>query len=166
MWSLLKLRRYASMSLQYSRGCPFHCEFCDITTLFGHKVRTKSSAQILAELQNLYDAGWRGSLFMVDDNFIGNKAKLKREVLPAMIQWMREHKHPFILSTETSIDLSDDTQLMTLMAQAGFEAVFVGIESPSEESLANAASCKTRTVIWWPALKKYKVSDWRLTGDS
>jgi radical SAM superfamily enzyme YgiQ (UPF0313 family) len=154
MWSLLKLRRYASMSLQYSRGCPFHCEFCDITTLFGHKVRTKSSAQILAELQNLYDAGWRGSLFMVDDNFIGNKAKLKREVLPAMIQWMREHKHPFILSTETSIDLSDDTQLMTLMAQAGFEAVFVGIESPSEESLAECGKLQNRNRDLVASIKK------------
>jgi radical SAM superfamily enzyme YgiQ (UPF0313 family) len=154
MWSLLKLRRYASMSLQYSRGCPFHCEFCDITTLFGHKVRTKSSSQILAELQNLYDAGWRGSLFMVDDNFIGNKAKLKREVLPAMIQWMREHKHPFILSTETSIDLSDDEQLMTLMAQAGFEAVFVGIESPSEESLAECGKQQNRNRDLVASIKK------------
>jgi radical SAM superfamily enzyme YgiQ (UPF0313 family) len=144
MWSLLKLRKYASMSLQYSRGCPFHCEFCDIITLFGHKVRTKSTGQILKELQSLYDAGWRGSLFIVDDNFIGKKAKLKSEVLPAIIEWMREHKHPFILSTETSIDLSDDAELMTLMAQAGFEAVFVGIESPSQESLAECGKLQNR----------------------
>ena len=144
MWSLLKLRRYASMSIQYSRGCPYQCEFCDITTLFGRKVRTKGTGQILSEFETLYSAGWRGSLFIVDDNFIGNKAKLKREVLPALIEWMRQHRHPFILSTEASIDLSDDDELMTMMVQAGFEAVFVGIESPSEESLAECSKLQNR----------------------
>ncbi len=136
MWKLLKLRRYASMSLQYSRGCPFHCEFCDITTLFGHKVRTKSAGQILSELQSLHASGWRGNVFIVDDNFIGNKVKLKKEVLPAIIAWMSQHKRPFIFSTEASIDLSDDEELMAMMVQAGFEAVFVGLETPNEESLA------------------------------
>ena len=154
LWSLLKLRHYASMSLQYSRGCPFHCEFCDITTLFGHKVRTKSTEQILLELQSLYAAGWRGSLFMVDDNFIGNKAKLKKEVLPAMIQWMRQHQHPFILSTEASIDLSDDEELMSMMVQADFEAVFVGIESPSEESLAECGKLQNRNRDLVACIKK------------
>ena len=144
MWSLLKLSRYASMSLQYSRGCPYNCEFCDITSLFGRKVRTKSTSQVLAELDGLYTAGWRGSLFIVDDNFIGNKVKLKRKVLPAIIAWMRQHKRPFILSTEASVDLSDDEELMTMMVRAGFEGVFVGIETPNEESLAECSKLQNR----------------------
>lgn len=144
LWSLLKLRRYASMSIQYSRGCPFHCEFCDITSLFGRRVRTKGTGQILAELDSLYAAGWRGALFIVDDNFIGNKVKLKKEVLPAIIQWMDQHRQPFVLSTEASIDLSDDPELMTLMVRAGFEGVFVGIETPNEESLAECSKLQNR----------------------
>lgn len=144
MWSLIKLRRYASMGLQYSRGCPYHCEFCDITALFGRKVRTKGAAQILAELDSLYTHGWRGGLFIVDDNFIGNKVKLKREVLPAITQWMEEHRRPFTLITEASIDLSDDDELMLMMVRAGFEGVFIGIETPSEESLAECSKLQNR----------------------
>lgn len=144
LWHLLKLRRYASMSLQYSRGCPYNCEFCDITSLFGRKVRTKPTAHVLAELDSLYGAGWRGPLFIVDDNFIGNKIKLKGKVLPAIIAWMRQHKQPFTLSTEASIDLSDDEELMRLMVRAGFEGVFVGIETPNEESLAECSKLQNR----------------------
>ena len=144
LWGLLKLRRYASMSLQYSRGCPFHCEFCDITSLFGRRVRTKSAAQILSEMDGLYAAGWRGALFIVDDNFIGNKAKLKDEVLPAITCWMGQHRHPFVLSTEASIDLSDDEPLMRMMARAGFDGVFVGIETPNEDSLAECSKLQNR----------------------
>ena len=144
MWSLLKLRRYASMSLQYSRGCPYNCEFCDITSLFGRKVRTKSTVQVLSELDSLHAAGWRGSLFIVDDNFIGNKVELKKETLPAIIAWMERHRHPFILSTEASIDLSDDEELMNMMVRAGFEGVFVGIETPNEESLAECSKLQNR----------------------
>ncbi len=144
LWSLLKLKRYASMSIQYSRGCPYQCEFCDITTLYGRKVRSKGTAQILAELDSLYALGWRGDLFIVDDNFIGYKAKLKKEVLPAIIDWMRQHRRPFSLSTEASIDLSDDEKLMTMMVQAGFDGVFVGIETPSEENLAECSKLQNR----------------------
>ena len=144
MWSLLKLKRYASMSVQYSRGCPYHCEFCDITTLFGRKVRTKATSRIIAELDSLYAAGWRGSLFIVDDNFIGNKVKLKKEVLPAMTEWMHRHRNPFIFSTEASIDLSDDEELMTMMVEAGFDGVFVGIETPNEDSLAECSKLQNR----------------------
>ncbi|MCB2225692.1 MAG: B12-binding domain-containing radical SAM protein [Desulfarculaceae bacterium] len=144
LWSLFKLRRYASMSLQYSRGCPFQCEFCDITSLFGRKVRTKGANQVLAELDSLYTAGWRGALFIVDDNFIGNRAKLKDEVLPAMICWMKQHRHPFVLSTEASIDLSDDETLMKMMVRAGFDGVFVGIETPNPDSLAECSKLQNR----------------------
>ncbi|MFH1057886.1 MAG: B12-binding domain-containing radical SAM protein [Pseudomonadota bacterium] len=143
-WDLIKLRRYASMSLQYSRGCPYNCEFCDITTLFGRKVRTKGAGQLLAELDGLHAAGWRGSVFIVDDNFIGNKPKLKREVLPALIQWMERWHRPFAFSTEASIDLSDDEELMQLMVRAGFEGVFIGIESPSEASLAECGKLQNK----------------------
>jgi radical SAM superfamily enzyme YgiQ (UPF0313 family) len=133
---LLKLSKYASMSIQYSRGCPFNCEFCDITLLYGHKVRTKTKDQLIYELDCLYDAGWRDSVFIVDDNFIGNKGKLTGEILPAMIEWMKEHKYPFRFNTQTSIELADYENLMELMVKAGFRAVFIGIETPNEGSLA------------------------------
>lgn len=135
-WGLVRMKDYASMNIQYSRGCPFNCEFCDIIVLNGRVPRTKTKQQVLAELTSLYDHGWRDSIFFVDDNFIGNKRKLKAELLPAIISWMEEHKYPFSFVTETSIDLADDEELMHLMVQAGFEIVFVGIETPHEESLA------------------------------
>jgi radical SAM superfamily enzyme YgiQ (UPF0313 family) len=134
-WSLLDINKYSSMCLQYSRGCPFDCEFCDIVVLNGHKPRTKSQAQILKEMDSLYEHGWRGGLFMVDDNFIGNSKKLKNEILPAIATWMRKRKFPFVLSTEASINLADDEELMRLLTEANFNRVFVGIETPNEESL-------------------------------
>ncbi|MDH7577080.1 MAG: DUF4070 domain-containing protein [Bacillota bacterium] len=135
MWELINLNDYASMSIQYSRGCPYDCEFCDITSLYGRKPRLKNVAQLLLELDSLYERGWKGSIFIVDDNFIGNKARLKGEALPAMIEWMEKHKYPFSFITETSINLADDEELMDLMRRAGFSHVFIGIETPSEESL-------------------------------
>jgi radical SAM superfamily enzyme YgiQ (UPF0313 family) len=135
-YSLVDLNKYATAGIQYTRGCPFDCEFCDITALFGHKVRTKSSAQIIVELDNLFEIGWRGSVFFVDDNFIGHRKKLKTDLLPAIIRWMTLKKYPFIFITEASIDLSDDRELMQLMVKAGFSKVFVGIETPDENSLA------------------------------
>jgi radical SAM superfamily enzyme YgiQ (UPF0313 family) len=143
-FDLLNLPKYASMNIQYSRGCPFQCEFCDITVLFGHVVRTKHTAQILAELENLYTQGWRGGVFFVDDNFIGNKGQLKHDLLPAVIAWMKEHNYPFKFSTEASINLADDAELMHLMVQASFDAVFVGIETPEEESLAECAKIQNK----------------------
>jgi radical SAM superfamily enzyme YgiQ (UPF0313 family) len=134
-WGLLNMKKYASMNIQYSRGCPFDCEFCNITTLFGRVPRTKEAAQIIKELDSIYKMGWKGSVFFVDDNFIGNRKKLKNEVLPAIIEWMEERKHPFSFFTEASIDISDDEELMKMMVEAGFNKVFVGIESPNEESL-------------------------------
>ena len=134
-WELMDLRRYGSMSLQFSRGCPYNCDFCNITTLFGHRPRTKTAPQIVAELDGLYALGWRGNVFFVDDNFIGNRKQLKEEILPALIAW-RKGKAGLPFNTEVSINLADDEELLRLMAQAGFDTVFVGIETPDEDSLA------------------------------
>lgn len=135
LWDLVSMNNYTSMNLQYSRGCPFDCDFCDITVLYGRKPRTKTKEQVIAELDALYYTGWRGPVFFVDDNFIGNKVKLKKEILPAITDWMTKRKNPFYLNTEASINLADDEALMLQMAKAGFEAVFIGIESPNEKSL-------------------------------
>jgi radical SAM superfamily enzyme YgiQ (UPF0313 family) len=134
-WDLVSMNNYTSMNLQYSRGCPFDCEFCDITVLYGRKPRTKTKDQVIAELDALYFTGWRGPVFFVDDNFIGNKVKLKKEILPAITEWMTKRKNPFYLNTEASINLADDEDLMWQMAKAGFEAVFIGIESTNKQSL-------------------------------
>jgi radical SAM superfamily enzyme YgiQ (UPF0313 family) len=136
MWSLLDMNKYVQMSMQYSRGCPFDCDFCNIGVLNGRSVRTKSKEQVLGELDALYEAGWRSEVFVVDDNFIGNKKKLKAEILPAIIDWQKTRKNPFSLSTQVSINLSDDVELMDMLSAAGFEGMFVGIETPNEDSLA------------------------------
>ena len=135
MWSLVNNGRYQMMSLQYSRGCPFNCEFCDIVVMNGHVPRTKTQEQVVAELDALYMHKWRGGVFFTDDNFIGNKHKLKNEILPAITRWSVTRGKPFSFMTEASINLADDQELMNAMVQAGFDTVFVGIESPNEESL-------------------------------
>jgi radical SAM superfamily enzyme YgiQ (UPF0313 family) len=135
LWALADMRRYASMCLQFSRGCPFDCEFCNVTAMFGHRPRTKTAAQMIAELDQLWQSGWRGAVFFVDDNFIGNKRVLKEELLPALIQWQHgKPGTPFF--TEASINLADDAELMQLMVEAGFNQVFIGIETPDKASLA------------------------------
>ena len=133
-WDLVKMKRYASMSIQFSRGCPFNCEFCNVTALFGHRPRLKKPQQIIAELDRIYASGWRSSIFFVDDNFIGNKAYVKTHLLPALIEW-RSHKKGCVFFTEASINLADDPELLDMMVAAGFDAVFIGIESPDAESL-------------------------------
>lgn len=134
-WDLADMRRYSQMSVQFSRGCPFDCEFCDITALFGHRPRTKGTPQMLAELDALCASGWRGHVFFVDDNFIGNTKRLKAELLPALTAWRRGRRGmPF--NTEASINLADDDELMRMMVAAGFRTVFVGIETVHVESLA------------------------------
>lgn len=144
LWDLVNMKKYACMPIQYSRGCPFSCDFCDVTKLFGHRMRTKTPDQILAELESLYIRGWRDSVFVVDDNFIGNRKELKEKVLPALIDWMERRNHPFVLSTQVSINLSDDEELMRLMVRAGFDTVFVGIETPSDQSLAECHKSQNR----------------------
>lgn len=138
LWELLDLKRYATMSIQYSRGCPYNCDFCNVTALFGHRPRTKTAAQIIAELDSLYNLGWRGKVFFVDDNLIGNKKALKTELLPALIAWQKGKKGiPF--HTEASINLADDARLMEMMREAGFDMVFIGIETPDEAGLAECS---------------------------
>lgn len=144
LWDLINLREYAAMNIQYSRGCPFDCEFCDITALFGRAPRTKELGQLIAELDALHVRGWRGAVFLVDDNFIGDRCKLKREVLPALIDWMDRNGYPYYFYTEASIDLADDGELMELMVKAGFEEVFIGIETPHEEGLAETGKAPNR----------------------
>ncbi len=134
LWDLADLKYYDTISIQFSRGCPFNCDFCNVTALLGHRPRTKSPAQIIAELDSLYALGWRKSIFFVDDNFIGNKKQIKSDLLPALIEW-RKNKVGMPFSTEASINLADDPELMRLMTQAGFNTVFVGIETPNEDSL-------------------------------
>ena len=134
-WDLIDTKDYATMSLQYSRGCPFDCEFCDITVLFGHKPRNKPTENVLRELDAIYEQGWRRGVLFVDDNFIGNKKLIKRDLLPAIIKWRNKKKQPFIFSTQASINLAEDDQLMQSMVSAGFDTVFVGIETPDKDSL-------------------------------
>ncbi len=143
LWHLANLKHYDTVSIQFSRGCPFSCDFCNVTSLLGHRPRTKTAAQIIAELDGLYALGWRKSIFFVDDNFIGNKKQIKSEVLPGLIKW-RKGKIGMPFSTEASINLADDPELVKLMTQAGFDTVFVGIETPNEESLTECSKTQNK----------------------
>jgi radical SAM superfamily enzyme YgiQ (UPF0313 family) len=135
MWELADFRRYASMTVQFCRGCPYDCEFCNVTALLGHRPRTKTTPQMIAELDRLYELGWRGSVFFVDDNLIGNKRLVKQELLPALVAWQhRTRRMPF--TSQVSMNLADDDELIRLMAAAGFDTVFVGIETPDDAALA------------------------------
>ena len=164
LWELLDLSKYASMSLQYSRGCPFQCDFCDITLLYGHVPRTKKREQILAELDGLYHSGWRGTVFMVDDNFIGNRIKLKQEILPAISKWMTKYNHPFSFYTQVSINLADDDELIQQMTEVGFETVFIGIETPHEESLAECSKVQNKQRDLIGAVKKIQKAGLQVQG--
>jgi len=134
-YHLLSRKAYASMNIQVSRGCPFSCNFCEITSLLGRKVRTKTPDQIIQELETLYNLNWRGPVVIADDNFIGNKKEIKEYLLPAMKEWMQTHKYPFTFDMEASINLADDDQLLSLMVETGFTSSFIGIETPDETSL-------------------------------
>ena len=136
-FDLLKLDKYASMAVQFSRGCPFQCEFCDIITLYGRKPRTKRPSQLLAELDRLFELGWRDQVFIVDDNFIGNH-KLALDLAVELEEWQRGHHYPLLFYTEASIDLAQRPELIAAMVKANFFYVFIGIESPSPKSLTEA----------------------------
>ncbi|MEW6263452.1 MAG: DUF4070 domain-containing protein [Thermodesulfobacteriota bacterium] len=133
-WELAKVKKYATLTIQSSRGCPFNCDFCDITNLFGRRPRLKKAEQLITELETIYGLGYRGPVFFVDDNFIGNKEEIKR-ILPLLIQWMTDRRHPFTFITEASINLADDDHLIELLVEAGFDTVFIGLETPNEMSL-------------------------------
>ncbi len=161
---LLKIKKYASMSLQYSRGCPFNCDFCDITLLYGRKVRIKKTEQVIRELENLYHLGWRENVFFVDDNFIGNRQILKNEALPAIAGWMKKRKYPFSFNTQASINIADDDELMRLMVDAGFEKVFIGIETPNEESLIECSKMQNKGRDMVSCIKKIQRSGMEVQG--
>ena len=148
LWRLADLKHYESISIQFSRGCPFNCDFCNVTLLLGHRPRLKTAVQIIAELDDIYTLGWRKGVFFVDDNFIGNKKQLKTELLPALIEW-RKDKVGMSFNTEVSINLADDPELLDLMVQAGFNTVFVGIETPNVDSLVecNKSQNKGRDLV-------------------
>jgi radical SAM superfamily enzyme YgiQ (UPF0313 family) len=142
-FGLANLKRYSAMSVQYSRGCPFSCEFCDIIEIYGRVPRTKSNQQMLAEFDALKALGWRGTVFIVDDNFIGNKKNV-RQLLPDLARWQKENGYPFELLTESSVNIADDEPLLAIMREAGFNRVFLGIETPVEESLHEAQKSQNR----------------------
>jgi len=143
MLSLLNQKRYSTMCLQYSRGCPFACDFCSVTAMLGRTPRVKQASQVIAELDALYASGWRGPVFFVDDNLIGPRKALRTELLPALIAWQRRHG-PVPLFTQVSVDLADDPELVQQMCRAGFDTVFIGIETPDGESLNECGKRQNR----------------------
>ncbi|HMA84812.1 MAG TPA: radical SAM protein [Desulfosalsimonadaceae bacterium] len=153
-FDLLKMDAYGSMAVQYSRGCPFHCEFCDIWTVYGNKPRLKSADAMIAEMYALYRQGWRGGVFLVDDNFIGNKKRVKEELLPALKAWQAEHGHPFHFFTEASINMAEDEDLLIGMREAGFNEVFIGIETPDEEGLKETGKVQNLKTDMGQAVKR------------
>jgi radical SAM superfamily enzyme YgiQ (UPF0313 family) len=142
-FGLANIKQYGAMCVQYSRGCPFSCEFCDIIEIYGRVPRTKSNEQMLAEFDALKALGWRGTVFIVDDNFIGNKKNV-RQLMPHLARWQKENGYPFELLTESSLNLADDEKLLAEMREAGFNRVFIGIETPVEESLHEAQKSQNR----------------------
>lgn len=162
-WDLINMSYYACMSIQYSRGCPFDCEFCDIVQLNGRKTRVKSNDQMLREFEILYQMGWRGRCFIVDDNFIGNKAKVK-SLLAELQGWQKERGYPFSLFTEASVNLADDQELMSLMTAAGFDSVFLGLETPEEECLAECGKRQNQSKDLVEAVKTIQRNGMEVMG--
>jgi radical SAM superfamily enzyme YgiQ (UPF0313 family) len=152
-FDLIRLKNYSSMLLQFSRGCPFNCEFCDIIEIFGRKARTKSYDQFMHEIETLYGKGWRGSVFIVDDNFIGNKTVI-RNLLPYLIDWQKKHGYPFNFFTEASVNLARETDMIESMVEAGFRKVFLGIETPVQESLKQTQKMQNTTMDLLESVRK------------
>ncbi|WP_028581782.1 B12-binding domain-containing radical SAM protein [Desulfogranum japonicum] len=162
-WDLIDVKHYASMNIQFSRGCPFNCEFCNVTTFFGRHPRLKTTGQIITELNRIYATGWRNGIFFVDDNFIGNKEFLKNSLLPAIIEWRRDKKG-CVFFTESSINLADDPKLLDMMVKAGFDSVFIGIESPDEMSLAECHKHQNRNRDLLESVKRIHRSGLQVMG--
>ncbi len=164
-FGLLSVKDYATMNIQVTRGCPFNCNFCEITSLLGHKVRMKTTAQIIAELDALYhDIKWRGPISVVDDNFIGNKQEIKYKLLPAMKAWMKSHRYPFNFSIESSINLADDPELMNLLTETGFRSTFIGIETPDETSLRYCNKMQNNNRDLLESVKKIQQAGIQVSG--
>jgi radical SAM superfamily enzyme YgiQ (UPF0313 family) len=161
---LLERKKYAAMNIQVSRGCPYSCEFCEITALLGHKVRMKSTQQIIDELEVLWNLNWRGDIAIVDDNFIGNKSEIKNNLLPAIKNWMREHKLPFSFNIQTTINLASDEELMKLMVESGFNSAFIGIETPSEKSLIECNKLQNKNINMIASVKKLQRAGIQVSG--
>jgi radical SAM superfamily enzyme YgiQ (UPF0313 family) len=163
-YHLLASGKYAYMSIQISRGCPFSCDFCEITSLLGHKVRMKDTSQVIEELEVLYNLNWRGPVSIVDDNFIGNKKGIKNNLLPAMRKWMQIHKYPFEFSTQASINLADDDELMSMMIETGINATFIGIETPDEISLQACNKIQNRNRDMLQSVKKMQKAGFHVSA--
>lgn len=163
-YHLLSRKEYAFMNIQVSRGCPFACDFCEITALLGHKVRMKKTSQVLQELNALYDLKWRGTVSIVDDNFVGNKKEIKNNLLPAMKRWMEQHKYPFTFVVQTSINLADDPELMSLMVETGFTSAFIGIETPDEVSLQSCNKVQNKNRNLLDSVKTIQKSGMQVSG--
>lgn len=163
-YHLLNIEAYASMNIQVSRGCPFACDFCEITSLLGHKVRMKSTKQVLKELEKLYTLNWRGPVSIVDDNFIGNKKVTKYELLPAIIHWMEVHDYPFTFSIQTSIDISDNDETVALITRSGINSAFIGIETPDEKSLESCNKVQNRNRDLIQSVKKLQQAGLQVSG--
>lgn len=162
-YDLIEMKRYASMALQMSRGCPFRCEFCDIPSLFGNRTRYKSIDRTLAELEVLFERGWRGGVFWVDDNFIGNK-KVCKEILPSVVDWQSRHGMPFQFYTQASVNLAADSQLVDLMGRAGFDSVFLGIETSHQESLRETGKLQNTRFDLLESIKKLQRAGLEVMG--
>ena len=166
-FDLIDLKNYATMSVQFSRGCPFDCEFCDIIKLYGRVPRTKSPEQVVEELDSLYRLGWRGPVFLVDDNFIGNKRDAL-ELLPAIAEWQKARGYPFTLTTEASANLALMDAMMDAMVEAGFDSVFVGIETPNPEALLKTKKAqntsKTQENFLYHAIRKIQQHGMQVQG--
>ena len=163
-WNLINKKYYNSMCLQISRGCPFNCEFCDIVRLNGRLPRVKTKAQVINELEALYNWGWRGGVFFVDDNFIGNKVELEKEILPAIIDWQRKRHQPFLFNTQVSIDLADKPELIKLMVEAGVTTLFIGIESPDDKSLEECSKFQNKNRDLVSSIKKLQNAGFEIQG--
>lgn len=163
-YHLLSIKAYASMNLQITRGCPFACDFCEITSLLGHKVRMKETRQIIEELEALYKLNWRGSVAIVDDNFIGNKKEVKHNLLPAMKIWMENHRFPFSFSIQSSINMADDEELMRLMNETGFNSTFIGIETTDETSLIDCNKVQNQNRNLLQSVQKIQKAGFQVSG--